>query len=729
VTGRPPRQGEGRPRASVTSRSSRPPAGPHSRPGRPRAAHRAPRRGLSAKSRKRAFFLLVTMGVAFIAIILKLTYLQAIGGGQYVAVGASEWTRSVTLPAERGAILDRNGDELAVSIPQQTVYADPKLVTDPVNEAAKLAPVLGISQDTLAKEMAEHNQFTYLDRRIPDATANAVKALKLPGIYFLTEPKRFYPGGQLARPLLGLTGSDDESGLSGLEYKYQSLLDGKPGKEVDVTDPAGNAIPGGQRQYQAPVAGADLVTTLDEPLQFDAEQALAQAIVQDKAKSGMALLMDRRTGDILADAQLSMPGPGTSTTPAVPETITSANSTPTTGSTPTQPVEAASATSFTQVYEPGSVNKLVTISGALQAGDVVPSDTFTIPDAYPVAGTLIHDAENHGTQHWNVTDILANSSNIGTLQIAQRLGRPGLLSFIHGFGEGQSTDIGFPGESAGLLPSYWSGTTLADVSFGQGIGVTAMQELAAYNTIANGGVYVAPRLVAGTVGSDGRETPSPASPTHRVVSPTVAAQMTTMLDEVVRVGTGQSANLTPYTVAGKTGTANIAKNGQYLSGDYTASFAGFAPSEDPSITAMVVISGTPDYGATASAPTFATLMRDALQELEVPPHPKTPPAPGVPLTNSQTATAAGESVGTPLDGVSVAPAGSAPAPGATTSTTAPGSATTAPGTTSTTAPAAGAPGASTAVATTSTTSPGTSSSPTAPASTDATPSTTTRPGG
>lgn len=714
----------------MTDRTPRPGAGRRQRPGRPGPAHRAPRRGLSAKSRTRAFFLLLGMGVAFVAIVLKLTYLQAIGGGQYVAVGASEWTRSVTLPAERGAILDRNGDELAVSIPQQTVYADPKLVSDPVNEAAKLAPVLNINQDKLAQEMSEHNQFTYLDRTVSDATANAVKALNLPGIYFLTEPKRFYPGGQLARPLLGLTGSDDETGLSGLEYKYQSTLNGKAGKEVDVTDPSGNQIAGGLRQYQAPVAGQDLVTTLDQPLQFDAEQALAQAIVAAKAKNGIALLMDRRTGDILADAELSTPGPGTSTTPAMPEVITSAAP----GETPTsaaaaaadQPVEASSATSFTQVYEPGSVNKLITISGALQAGDVVPGDTFTIPDSYQVAGTSIHDAEKHGTQHWNVTDILANSSNIGTLQIAQRLGKTGLLNTIHGFGEGQATDIGFPGESAGLLPSYWSGTTLADVSFGQGIGVTAMQVLSAYNAIANGGVYVAPRLVAGTVGDSGKESPTPASPSHRVVSPQVAAQMTTMLNEVVRVGTGQAANLSPYTVAGKTGTASIAQGGKYLNGDYTASFAGFAPSEDPSITAMVMVSGTPDYGATASAPAFATIMRDALQELEVPPQPKQPPASGVPLTNSQTATAAGESAGTPIDGVNVAPAGPGAAAPASGSTGEPTTGAATSGASTTTAPAG--PAAAPATAPTKpSSSPATS--PTTSASTPAEPTTTTRPGG
>ena len=615
----------------------------------------------------RAFGLLVVMGVAFVAIVARLTWLQGIGSNQYVAVGSSEWTHTVTLAAERGSVVDRNGNELAISIPQTTLYADPPLVTDPGGEAARLAGALGQTPAQVQAKLTEHNRFTYLARTVDDATAARVKAMNLPGIYSLSEPKRFYPAGQLARPLVGVTGIDG-TGLGGLESKYQSILEGQPGKLVEQTDPSGHQIAGGLQQYQAPVAGQDLVLTLDDSLQYDAEQALAQAIVAANAKSGIAVLMDRKTGDILADAQLTMPGLGTSTTPAVPVNIPSpAGSTAPTGSTAagTQPVEAPSASSFTQVYEPGSVNKAVTISGALQQGSITPSSTFTIPNTYDVAGTPIHDAESHATEHWNVTDILANSSNIGTLQIAQKLGKAGLLHTIAGYGEGKKTDIGFPGESAGLLPTYWSGTTLANVSFGQGIGVTAVQVLAAYNALANDGVYVAPRLVAGTIDKTGAERPTPVTPGHRVVSSLVAQQMTTMLDEVVRVGTGRAANLNPYTVAGKTGTASIpSANGGYEAGHYVASFAGFVPAENPSITAMVVINDTPDFGAAASAPTFATLARDALQELKVPPEPKGPPAPDVPQTNTATATAAGESAGTALPGLSATPTvlPSAPAP-------------------------------------------------------------------
>lgn len=654
--------------------------------GRPITRARGARvRGLGPTGRTRAFGVLALLAVAFVVIAARLVAIQGVDSGRYLALGGSEWEQTVVLQGERGSILDRNGNELAMSIPQTTIYADPHQVTDPLSEAASLAPVLGLPAATLQDDLTEDSGFVYLAHTVPDATAAAVTKLNLAGIYELQEPKRFYPAGQLASPLLGTVGTGGE-GLGGLEYMYNSLLSGQPGKLIEETDPAGNQLPGGLQQYVAPVAGQDLVLSIDEPLQYDAEQALAQAIVAAGAQSGVALLMDSKTGQILADAQLTMPGSGNTEPPAVPVRVAGPNGTLT--AVQAQPVEAPSASSFTQVYEPGSVNKLITISAALQTGAIKPSDVFTIPDTYEVAGTTFHDAENHPTEHWDVTDILANSSNIGTIQIAQRLGESNLLRYIHDYGLGSVTDIGFPGESAGLLPTYWSGTSIADVPIGQGIAVTAVQMLAAYNTIANDGVYVPPRLVDGTIDAQGHEHLLPLAATHRVVSPTVASQMTTMLEQVVQVGTGTAANLDPYTVAGKTGTALVpSPQGGYEAGHYVASFAGFVPAEDPQITGMVVIDNTPDYGAQASAPTFATIARDALRELSIPPLPKKPPAAGVPLTNTQSATGAGEVAGTPIPGLSTPPS---VVPATTTTTTAPrgtpGSSTTNATASTTTAP-------------------------------------------
>lgn len=644
----------------------------------------------------RAFLFLVAIATAFAAIAAKLVMIQGPDSARYLAAGGAEWEQTVGLPAERGAIFDRNGYELAISVPQTTIYADPHQVTDPAAEAAALAPVLGISQTILQQELSKSAGFVYLARTVPDATAARVKALNLTGIYSLQEPKRFYPSGQLAAPLLGSVGIDG-NGLAALEYKYNGILAGQPGKLVEEIDPQGQQVPGGSQEYKAPVAGQDLLLSIDEPLQYDAEQALGQAIVAAHAQSGIALLMDSKTGEILADAQLAMPAPGDNQPSALPVTIPA----PPGSKSPDQPqpVEASSATAFTRVYEPGSVNKLITISAALQTGIITPSDVFTIPNSYSVAGTVFHDAEAHATEHWTVTDILANSSNIGTIQIAQRLGKENLLKYINAYGLGSTTDIAFPGESAGLLPSYWSGTSIADVPIGQGIAVTAVQMLAAYNTIANGGVYVPPRLVDATVDAKGKEHPIPLAPRHRVVSPTVAAEMTTMLDQVVQVGTGTAANLDPYTVAGKTGTALVpSPMGGYEAGHYVASFAGFVPSEAPQITGMVVVDGTPDYGAAASAPTFASIARDALREFNIPPMPKQPAAPGVPQVTPQSATGAGEIAGSPLPGLTSPPT-AGPAKPASSSPASP--ATSSPSTSTTVPPGTATP--STPVATTSTT--------------------------
>jgi cell division protein FtsI (penicillin-binding protein 3) len=635
----------------------------------------------------RSFGLLLLIATAFLAIGIKLVIIQGINSSHYLAAGASEWEQTITLAAQRGGILDRNGNDLAMSIPQTTIYADPHEVNDAPAEAAELSPILTMSASTLQNLLTKNTSFVYVARTVDDATAAKVAKLNLAGIYSLREPKRFYPAGQLALPLLGTVGTDG-GGLGGLEYKYNSALGGRAGKSVTQIDPYGHHIPGGVQEYRAPVAGQDLVLSLDEPLQYDTEQALAQAIVAARASDGIALLMNAKTGEILADAQLAMPAAGSTQPPAVPVSIAAPAPTP----TPTpqvQPVVAPSASAFTRVYEPGSVNKLITISAALDTGAVKPSDVFTIPDSYHVADTTFHDAENHPTEHWTVTDVLANSSNIGTIQIAQRLGRDNLLKYIHNYGLGSSTDIGFPGESQGLLPTYWSGTSIADVPIGQGIAVTAIQMLAAYNTIANGGVYVPPKLVDGIIDAKGREHLVPSGTPHRVVSPAVAKEMTTMLDEVVRVGTGKAANLSPYTVAGKTGTGSVpSPRGGYEYGHYVASFAGFVPSENPQITGMVVVDNTPDYGAAASAPTFATIARDALRTFNVQPLPPQPPAPGVPLATSASATGAGEVAGTPLPGLAkpptvaspAAPAGSSPAalknhtatssPGTTTNPTA-----------------------------------------------------------
>ncbi len=321
MTGRPPQRGRhpsGPPspdRAGIST-DGRP--DDRRRPTRPRR-----RRGLGPRGRIRSLVLLILVTSAFTAIGFKLVVIQGVNSDQYLAAGSSEWEQAVTLPAERGGILDRNGDELAMSIPQTTIYADPHQVSDPPAEAALLAPILSIPAATLQNLLTENRGFVYLAHTVPDATATKVATLDLAGIYSLKEPKRFYPAGQLALPLLGMVGTDN-NGLGGLEYQYNSILAGQAGESVTQIDPNGREVPGGRQVYRAPVAGQDLLLSIDEPLQYETEQALAQAIVAAKAKQGIALLMNSKTGEILADAELTQPGPGNKQPPAVPVKLNTA---------------------------------------------------------------------------------------------------------------------------------------------------------------------------------------------------------------------------------------------------------------------------------------------------------------------------------------------------------------------------------------------------------------------
>ncbi len=596
----------------------------------------------------------------------KLLFVQGVNASLYEAHAISQDLEDVTLPAERGSILDRNGNELAISVPLTTVCADPYQVANPRQEAQVLTRLVGVPEATLQAELSAPQGFVYLARTIPDAAAARVEKLitdgALAGVYTIQEPKRVDPAGQLAAPILGVVGANGQ-GLSGLEYKYNELLQGKPGKRVEVVDPAGGQIPGGLKDYQAPVPGDDLVLSIDEPLQYNAEEALARAIVAAQAKSGMALVMDRHTGDLLAVAELTMPNAKEPSTQHEPPALPVWFLPPNVGAgakkanvASAQPVEAPTASAFTTVYEPGSVQKLITMSAALSDQVIVPSDVFSIPGSYDVAGSTFSDAWAHPTLHWTVSDILAHSSDIGTIEIAQRLGMSKLVDYIHTFGVGEKTDVGFPGESSGLVPgpNQWSGTSIATVPIGQGLAITAVQMLAAYNTIANGGVYVPPRLVDGYIGPNGLEHVFPSAPTHRVVSNQVAQEMTAMLEGVVKVGTGQAANLSPYTVAGKTGTALVpSSTGGYINNYFVSSFAGFVPAEDPAITVMVVVEGTLQYGAEASAPVFAMIARDALQEMGIPPHKPAPPVPGVPPATPYGAE--GEAAGPVLPGLQGAP--------------------------------------------------------------------------
>jgi cell division protein FtsI (penicillin-binding protein 3) len=619
------------------------------------AAVRRPNTGLVP--RKRLVALLLAVFVGFAAVAARLAWVQGVSAQRYAAIGVSQRTHTIALSADRGSIFDRNGNELAISVPQTTVWADPHLVEDPRAVSQALAGPLAMDPAVLLDHLTRPEHFVYLARRIDDATAATVKALQLKGVFFLSEPKRFSPDGTLAASVLGTVGTDNE-GLSGVEVGYDKSLAGQPGSLTVEQDPSGRDLPGGERQIHPSARGSDLVLTLDRSLQYETEQDLAAEIVNAKALGGMAAIMDAGTGEVLAMASLVA------------------------GANPGDPPQAAPSNEVvTRVYEPGSVNKLVTVSAALQEGITTPGQIYNVPDSVRVADQTFHDDNPHPAYNWSVTDILTASSNVGTINIAARLGKTKLDSYLRRFGFGSRTDLHLPGESAGLLldPKHWYPTSIATVPIGQGVAVTALQILAAYNTVANGGVYVAPKLVKAVVDPSGHTIPTPPSPTHQVVSAQTAQEMTAMLSEVVRTGTATAAGIDGYTVSGKTGTARKAIEGQrgYEAGAYISSFAGFVPAEHPAFTALVVLDQpTPIFGGLVAAPVFAQMSRYALREMVVPPPASDPHLfDGVPHAVASAATVLGDPGGAqppgsqplavtplaPLVAPTSAPAGAGPA--------------------------------------------------------------------
>ncbi len=552
-------------------------------------------------SRHRTFALLLVVGLLFGSVVLRLGQLQLVNGDRFQTIGQSQRLRTVKLSAERGAIFDSSGRDLAQSVPQQTIWADPSLVENKDQAASLLAPVLGKEIGDLTDLLNKQGRFVYLSRKVDDSTAQKVKDLKIKGVAQYGEPKRFMSSDPYLSSLIGHVGVDNE-GLSGLELQFDKQLRGTPGEMVVEQDIGGRDIPGGVNKDTPAVRGQDLMLTIDSDLQFKVEEALKNEINLANAKGGIAAVMDTKTGNVVALSNLS-----TKTGERGGEVVATSNN-----------------AALTNVYEPGSTSKLITASAALEAKIVNPSTVFTVADRMKLYDSTFGDSEDHPTQRWNTTDIITTSSNIGTIQIAQQLGKERLDAFQRAFGYGSKTGLNYPGESAGLLlsPKKYSGTTLATTAIGQGVSVTAMQMLAAFNTIANDGVYVGPRLVDATIDADGKRHETDASPTRRVVSEQTAAQMNLMLQEVVRVGTATAAQIDGYEVAGKTGTARKprADGIGYQDGAYISSFAGFLPAGDPRLTAIVILDEpTPIYGGLVAAPVFSEIARFAVQRYGIAP--------------------------------------------------------------------------------------------------------------
>ena len=567
-------------------------------PRRPAARTRAPRRG---DPRKRLLHGLLLVAVVLTVLAGRLVQLQGFDSTVYAAKAERQRLRSITLAATRGSIVDRSGRPLALNVDARAIYADPKLVKDPARTADALARILGVAPAELRPKLERDSRFVYLARGIdPDVARTIVKA-KLPGIGALPETKRVYPNDSLAASVIGFVGREGD-GLGGIEYALDAALRGKPGKQVVEEDTAGRQIPSGERSVTPAKPGRTQVLTLDRDIQWQAERVLAEQVAKTRAKRGQIVVMDVRTGEVLALAVAPTFDPNDPTD---------------------SPAELRGNPALSQVYEPGSVNKVITAAAALETGIVTPDSHVVVPPNIRIADKVFTDSHAHGTLNMTFTGVLAESSNIGTIGIAQQLGKDRLYDYLRKFGLGERTGIRFPGESPGLLPQPhdWWQTALGTIAIGQGVAATSLQVAAAYAAIANGGVRVQPSLVKGSLDEDGTLTPAPAPKRVRAVSARTAKQITTMLEAVVtKDGTAPLAAIDGYRVAGKTGTARkVRPDGRGYAG-YVSSFVGFAPADAPRLVVSVVLDDpVPIYGGTVAAPVFRTVMGFALGSLRIPP--------------------------------------------------------------------------------------------------------------
>lgn len=548
---------------------------------------------------RRIRVLLALLLIVFAALLSRAAWLQAVQAGSLSRLAAKQHRAAVVLPASRGTIFDRTGVQLAIGEQATTVYADPRQVRDARAVAVAAERTLGVDADALYKQLADKKRsFVYVKRKADPAKAALLAKRNLAGLGFYPEERRFYPQGSVASHILGYAGLDNH-GLAGLEVQLDKKIAGRPGSETRVIDALGHVLD--VVDPRPAVDGSNVRLTIDHTIQANAEAVLRQTIAKWGAKAATAVVLDPRTGDVLAMADA--PGFDANAFGSTPPAVTRNRA-------------------VTDVYEPGSTFKLVTVAGVLSDRLVQPQTTFTLPYSIHVADRVIHDAELRGTETMSVARILAQSSNVGAITLAEKLGVTRLYRWMRRFGFGATTRVGFPGESPGfvLKPEQWSGSTIGNVPIGQGVAVTPVQMAAAYATIANRGVWVQPHLVERVQG-DKRVRPR----TRRVLRRAVAAELNAMLQNVVREGTGTLAAVNGYKVAGKTGTAQKPDaRGGYSGARYVASFVGMVPASRPRLVVLVVVDEPHGaiWGGVVAAPAFAQIAAYDLQYLEVPPDAK-----------------------------------------------------------------------------------------------------------
>ncbi len=545
----------------------------------------------------------------------RLVQLQGIDENDYAAMAAAKGAKTITLEAPRAPIFDRNGVELAQTVDASKLVADP---TDAYGDATKIAVILhrrlGVDYiEAVTKLRKTSTRYVELARHVkPELAAAVVKQIQrrgYPGVYAAEDTLRIYPNGNVAANLVGFV-NDEGDGGAGFESSLNTLLSGVNGSATfEVAD--GQQLPLADSTIVAPKEGTGVRLTIDRDLQFLAQSRLDAAVRQARGTSGYAVIMDAKTGQTLALAD----------TPTFDPNQRELSSPDSYGSEALQ-----------DVYEPGSVEKVLTFSALIDAGYATPREKLTVPSILPRGDATIHDYFTHPTLHLTATGVVAKSSNIGTVLASQKMPDQALYSYLRAFGLGQRTGVGLNGESPGLLPRAkdWLPINHDTISFGQGLSVNALQMAAAISTVANGGVYVQPSLVEGYVDHSGQVTKADPPAEHRVIKASTASKVARMMEAVTGPdGTAQTAAINGYQVAGKTGTAQrVDESCSCYDGSFTVSFAGFAPADDPRFVVYVVVQQPKDGngGGMTGGPVFHDLMAATLQKFGVPPTGQRQPA-------------------------------------------------------------------------------------------------------
>ncbi len=539
--------------------------------------------------------------ICFVAVLGRLGYLQLVCHSEYLARAARQQQRTIEITPKRGSIYDRNIDPLAMSIPVDSVFAVPIEVGDAPLAAQLLSRVLGIPSEVLEAKLASAQSFVWIARKVPPDKKEAVEALNLKGIYFQKENQRIYPKRDLAAHVLGFVDLD-EKGLGGIEYELDNQIRGKSEKIVVMADARQRWFDGVEAQRER---GADVVLTLDEQIQYIAERELAAAIAKTHALAGSVIVMNPNNGEILALANWPKFNPNAANEASA---------------------EARMDRAVTALYEPGSTFKLITLAAAFDQDIIRPQEVFDCENgAVYLAGHRIRDHKPFGLL--TVSDILAQSSDVGAIKIALRLGAPKFYDYIRAFGFGQLTGVDLPGESKGLVRRLenWSAISIGSISMGQEVGVTPIQLVTAVSAIANGGLLYRPHVVT-QLRRDNQVLPPQGSlvpaEARRVIRPETAATLRRLMEGVILNGTGKLAHLDGWTAAGKTGSAQKIDpaTGRYSRTQLIASFTGFAPINNPAVTILVSLDSPVGQheGGQVAAPVFKRIAEQVLAYLDVP---------------------------------------------------------------------------------------------------------------